>query len=168
MAAQSGSAFDGTPEGFQSFYTTNWLPMVRLAVLLTGDTTHAEDAAQEAFLSAHKKWKSFGSEDSPRGYVRAAVVNQCRSVRRKRQVHARKAPKLIGEAASPSLLEVVGPQYDMWKAVSQLPPKMRAVLVLRFYEDCDVAATAHLLGISEGTVKSTTSKALAKLRDSIS
>lgn len=168
MTTHRGRVDSDADGSFQSFYTAHWLHMVRLAVLLTGDSTHAEDAVQEAFLSAHKKWTSFDASDSPRGYVRAAVVNQCRNVRRKRRTLARKAAQLASESTAPSPLEIVGPQYDMWKAVSTLSPRMRAVLVLRYYEDCDIATTARLLSVSEGTVKSTTSKALAQLRDAIS
>lgn len=148
---------------FHEFYEANWLSMVRLAVLLTGDTTHAEDATQEAFLAAHRQWSRFGVNDSPRGYVRGAVVNQCRKVASSRLVLWRKAPLLAQAESTHEPHELVGPQFDMWQAVQRLPRRMREVVVLRFYEDCDTRATAQLLGISEGTVKSATAKALKKL-----
>lgn len=151
------------PDTFQSFYEANWLNMVQLAVLLTGDTTHAEDATQDAFLAVHRQWQSFGADDSPRGYLRGAVVNQCRIVAKKRRTLWRKAPLLTPTPAEPEPLDVVGPHYDMWKAISALPQRMREVVVLRFYEDCDVQSVADALNISTGTVKSTTAKALKRL-----
>lgn len=152
-----------SPGSFRDFYEANWLPMVRLAVLLTGDSTHAEDATQDAFLAVHKKWRLFGPDDSPRGYLRAAVVNQCRMVTRKRITFWRKAPIFAGRDPSQAPLDLVGPHYDMWKAVSALPQRMREVVVLRYYEDCDIRTVAEVLNITEGTVKSTTAKALTKL-----
>lgn len=155
-------------DDFQSFYLRNWLPMVRFAALLTGDNTHAEDATQEAFLSTHKKWVSFGADDAPKAYLRQAVINQCRQLSRRNVTLLRKAPLIVAKTTSTGPLEIVGPQHDMWRAIAQLPARMREVLVLRFYEDCDVHTTAAVLGVSEGTVKSTTSKALKKLRTTFS
>lgn len=152
-----------SPGGFHEFYEANWLPMVKLAVLLTGDTTHAEDATQEAFLGLHKRWDDFTADDNPRGYLRGAVVNQCRNVAKRRLMFWKKAPLLNDQRAGREPLDIVGPQYDMWKAVAGLPQRMREVIVLRYYEDCDTRTVAETLHISEGTVKSTTAKALNKL-----
>lgn len=149
---------------FQVLYRQQWLAMVRLATLLIGDTTHAQDATQDAFVRVHRRWVTHGPPDHPVAYVRKAVVNQCRVVGRRRMLFARKAPLIAGAGVMADPLDVVGPQRDMAVALGCLPRRMREVVVLRFYQDCDVATTAELLGVSVGTVKSATSKALTKLR----
>lgn len=142
--------------------------MVRLAALLTGDTTHAEDATQDAFVRVHQHWVRTGPPEHSLAYLRKAVVNECRIVARKRNVLTRKAPLIAAPPSVAGPMDVVGLQHDMAVTLAQLPQRMREVVVLRFYQDYDVTTTADLLGISVGTVKSTTSKALTKLRQVLS
>jgi RNA polymerase sigma-70 factor (sigma-E family) len=134
----------------------------RTAYLLTGDWALAEDLLQTALAKSYLAWGRIQHED-PEGYVRKVIANTHASWWRR---------KWRGEAPTGELPDTG--QYDghagvedklaLAAALRHLPPRQRAVIVLRFHEDMTEAAVAAALGISVGTVKSQTSKALATLR----
>lgn len=139
---------------FADLYRAQYGPMVRLAHLLTGSNSVAEELVQDAFVRVHGKW---GQIDAPGAYLRTAVVNACRSHHRRRVLERTRRPPLTIEATAPA-------PNELWDALARLPYRQRAVLVLKFYEDMaelDIAAT---LGCRPGTVKSLTSRALGELR----
>lgn len=128
--------------------------MIRLARLLTGSSSVAEEIVQDAFLKMHQLRTSPENLD---GYLRVVVTNLSKShMRRLRLERRRPAPE-------PSNLEA--PELDeTWTAVCRLPFRQRAVLVLRFYEDLSEAEIARVLGCRPGTVKSALHRGLSKLR----
>jgi RNA polymerase sigma-70 factor (sigma-E family) len=134
--------------------------LFRLAGLLSGDPGDAEDIVQDAFLRAGPKLPGL-PEDQQLPYLRTVCLNVWRSRNRRLAVtrrHAsRRAPDMVMD---PSLEE----RDEMWQAILRLPARQRACLVLRFYEDLPERQTAEVLGCSVGTVKSQTSRGLAKLR----
>jgi len=134
--------------------------VLRLCTLLARDPNVAEDLAQEAFVRLAPKLSGLGP-DEVRPYLRTVAVNLWRNRIRRVVTEARARRRLLGSTAEGTPLEE---RDEMWVAISKLPSRQRACLVLRFYEDLSIRETARLLECSEGTVKSQTSKALGKLR----
>lgn len=142
---------------FESFVAARSAGLLRTAYLLTHDYGLAEDLVQTALAKTWLAWSRI--EGDPDAYVRKAIVNTYSSWWRR---------KWNGEHPTDELPEHGTTSHsdrtDLWRALERLPRRQRAVIVLRFYEDLTEAETARLLDCAVGTVKSQTSKALAKLR----
>jgi RNA polymerase sigma-70 factor (sigma-E family) len=143
--------------------------LVRLAVLMLGDQPTAEDVVQDVYASMHARWSRAEAPDAALPYVRAAVLNACRSVLRRRGIarragalHRASAPE---EARASAEHEVIlsEDRRQVLGALARLPHRRREVLVLRYYLCLSEAEIAAVLGISTGTVKSTAARALAAL-----
>lgn len=157
----SGGAVDARAD-FDEFVAARSTGLLRTAYLLTRDHALAEDLLQTALTKAWFSWSRISGEPEP--YVRKILVNTFSSWWRRRW-NGEQAWGELPEPAPPSGdHDVVDTRHDLWEAMGRLPRKQRAVIVLRFVEDLSEAETARLLGIAAGTVKSQTSKALAKLR----
>ena len=138
--------------------------LFRTAYAITRDHQLAEDAVQSALASAYSKWRRVSRTDHPEAYVRRMVVNEVLSWRRRRSFSERPmgdTPDLVGDA-SPE--ERIVETDAVWGALSQLPPRQRAVIVLRYYEHLSEIEIADALGVRPGTVKSQCSAALTNLR----
>lgn len=153
-----------TDEDFTAFVTTNLPGLLRFGHLLTGNPTAAEDLVQTALARTHLRWSTIREPAAARGYVRTAMVRQQSNLRSR--LHSRERPvELLPEQAEEAAAYGQIDERDaMWSALDQLPPRQRAVLVLRFYEQLSEAEIAGLLRCSTGTVKSQSSKGLARLR----
>ncbi|UAL30139.1 SigE family RNA polymerase sigma factor [Nocardioides rotundus] len=144
---------------FEEFVAARSTALLRTAYLLTRDHGQAEDLLQTALTKAYLAWQRIDGDPEP--YVRRILVTTYASWWRR---------KWNGEMPTEELPEEgrqndrIGEDGDLWAAMGRLPRRQRAVVVLRYFEDLTEAQTADLLGISVGTVKSQTSKALAKLR----
>jgi RNA polymerase sigma-70 factor (sigma-E family) len=140
-----------------------WPALVRYATLLSGDASEAEEIVQSTLTRVALRWRFVDDKDNPDGYVRRAVIRACidSGKRRRRERAVERLPEIgVADQASRSDdADVVR------RALATLPPRQRAVLVLRYLDDASEAKTAELLGCSVGTVKSQTSKGLAKLRE---
>ncbi|WP_354642735.1 SigE family RNA polymerase sigma factor [Kitasatospora camelliae] len=150
-------------EDFTAFVTTKGRQLVRLAELLTGDPHRADDLVQSALERAYPRWHRIAKDD-PTAYVRRIVVNQHRDWWRR--LRNREVPT----DAAPDRVDPVD-QVDRYAqralvlgALARLTVRERTVVVLRYYEDLSEARIAAELHIAPGTVKSTLSRALAKLR----
>lgn len=148
---------------FTAFVDARGSDLLRTAVLLTGSRHGGEDLLQAVLVKAVRRWPSITGD--PAAYLRRALVttavDQSRR-RRWREVSHSSVPE-VGSASS----DVVGDRDEVLRALRTLPPRQRAVLVLRYYVDLSEAETAAQLGISLGTVKSTASRAIAALRVSL-
>ncbi|HEY7147361.1 MAG TPA: SigE family RNA polymerase sigma factor [Streptosporangiaceae bacterium] len=154
-----------TGEDFDDFVRERSAVLLRTAYAMVGDHGHAEDLLQTALLRTARRWAA--ARDAPEAYARRVLVNLCRD--RVRWLRRRPRESLLAEGAEPSgvvdeLAEQVGQRRFVIQALMRLPAGQRHVVVLRFLEDLSVAETADLLGISQGTVKSYTSRALSALR----
>ncbi|HET9730762.1 MAG TPA: SigE family RNA polymerase sigma factor [Acidimicrobiia bacterium] len=155
----------GDRMSFADHYRAESGRVARLAYLLTGDRHLAEDLMQEAFLRVGSRLRHVSPETfGP--YVRKTVVNLARSQFRRNAVRNKYASRVETEYAtehssSGSDIEV---RDELWHALQQLPTRQREAIVCRFYSDMSEAETASVLGISVGTVKSSTSRGLAALR----
>jgi RNA polymerase sigma-70 factor (sigma-E family) len=149
------------PSGFDDFVRSRTPALLRAAYLLTGDQHLAEDLVQSALARTHRAWERLDRVGNAEAYTRKVMYHLQVSWWRRRRV-AEVLPGVLPERMS----EGVDPTLRMTlrAALLTLPPRQRAVIVLRFFEDCTEAETAHLLGVTIGTVKSQTAKALTKLR----
>jgi RNA polymerase sigma-70 factor (sigma-E family) len=138
----------------------------RTAYLLCGDWYWADDLTQGAFIRLAAGWRRVRDRGALDAFVRTCLVraylSEARRIWRRRERTVAEPPDT---AAGPGDAESVARRAQFTTALRQLPPRQRAVLVCRYYQDLDVAATAVALRCSPGTVKSQTAKALAKLRD---
>jgi len=149
-------------DDFRSFVERQWGPLLRTAYLLTGDRGHAEDLVQAALEKTHRRWGRVSRMEAPVAYVRRAMVNTATSWRRRRRVSEVPLLGADGPAADP--YGQVEQRQQVLAALRELPPRMRAVLVLRYFGDLSEAEVADALGCSTGTVKSQASRGLDRLR----
>lgn len=147
--------------GFREFVEARYTDLLRVGFLLTGASYAAEDLVQTALLQAMRR---FDALDDPMAYVRRSMVNQHTSVWRRlgrREVLTGFLPerRQIDHSAA------ADERRELLDALATLPARMRAVLVLRYWEDLSEAETAAILECSIGTVKSQASRGLARLRE---
>lgn len=160
----------GVEEHFREFIDARAGALLRTAFLLTGDHGHAEDLLQNALIRAHRHWRRVYKDGQPEAYVRKILVNLNTDRWRRRSSHevaTVAASEGGGRGRSePAVDPFAGYELreELWTALRGLPPKMRAALVLRYFEDLTEAQTAQLLGCSVGTVKSQCSRGLERLR----
>lgn len=153
---------------FAEYFAARRDAVRRTAYLLCGDWHKADDLAQTAFVALHRRWRKVRDRQALDAYVRRSVVRAMidetrRPWRRERQT------EVLPESASSEgdIGNTVATRSALLDGLSRVPPRQRAVLVLRFLEGLDVAATAETLKCTEGTVKSQTSRGLAALRESL-
>jgi RNA polymerase sigma-70 factor (sigma-E family) len=155
---------------FEAFALARLPSLLRYAVVLTGDHDLAQDVVQEVMARAQVRWRRISNAESPEAYVRRMVLNEYLSWRRTwaaRNVHAvgewlidlDDARGGVGDHAQ-SIVDA----DELWRRLTVLGRKQRAVLVLRYYEQLDDGSIADLLGCSQSTVRSQASKALKTLR----
>jgi len=163
----------GAAAAVTSLYADHALGLVRLAVVLTGDRGTAEDIVQDAFLGLYRRWDHLADTTAPLAYLRASVVNGCRSARRRRSrlwlgttgdiaEAVTEAGGAVAVAESAEARALLGDeQRAVAVALRKLPRRQREAVVLRYYLDLSVEEAAQAMGVSQGTVKSATHRALA-------
>ncbi|GAB3686533.1 SigE family RNA polymerase sigma factor [Actinocorallia lasiicapitis] len=151
----------GDPDGYAGFVAARSDRLARTAYLLTRDWALAEDLLQEALAKAWTAWSRL--DDQPEAYVRRIIVTTYLTWWRRRW-RGERPTAFPPERPGPDELAAHDERDLVWRALGRLAPRQRAVIVLRFYEDLTEAQTARLLGVTVGTVKSQTAKALAALR----
>jgi RNA polymerase sigma-70 factor (sigma-E family) len=146
-------------EEFRVFVESRYERLLRTAYLLTGETEEAEDLLQSALAAVMPRWRRM---DQPEAYVRRVMVNQLVSRwwrPRIREILTGVLPERPAENAEPETRD------ELWQAMLTLPKRMRAILVLRYWEDLSEIDTARILGCSVGSVKSQASRGLARMRE---
>jgi RNA polymerase sigma-70 factor (sigma-E family) len=152
-------------------YQAHALGLARLAVIMLGDPGAAEDVVQDAFLGLYRRWHTLADPASAPAYLRSSVLNGCRTAarRRSRRDAAADAAGTAGTLGggtveSAEALAMLSEKHrEVLVAIRALPARQRETLVLRYYLDMTEADVAAAMGISVGTVKSATSRALAAL-----
>ncbi|KGN34348.1 RNA polymerase sigma factor [Knoellia sinensis KCTC 19936] len=154
---------------FAEFVTREWSRLVRVGYLLTGDVGRAEDLVQQALVKVHRHWSRVHRDGAPYAYTRAAIANESTSWWRRRRV-AEDLGDVPAHAdrSTRDAYAGVDNRDELIRALHTLPPRMRAVVVLRYYDELSEAETAQALGMSVGSVKSQTSRGLDRLRSVIS
>jgi RNA polymerase sigma-70 factor (sigma-E family) len=157
-----GTEFD---DEFAAF-VRQWSPaLLRMAFLLTSHRGDAEDLLQVALLKTSRHWGRLSDPEAAYPYVRRVLVTTHTGWRRRRRVHEVLVDRLPDAAGSQPAAIDAGRALQ---ALDRLPPRMRAVVVLRCYEGLTEAETAEALGCSVGSVKSQASRGLARLRELLS
>jgi RNA polymerase sigma-70 factor (sigma-E family) len=147
---------------FNRFVADNTSSFLRTAFLIVGDLHEAEDVVQETLFRVARRWPRASRMEHPAAYARRILVNLAlrggtRRSRRRRELSEACPDELVAPAAS------IDEHDDLYAALAALPPRQRAVLVLRYYLDLPEAEIAVTLRCSIGTVKSTASRGLARL-----
>ena len=145
------------PSGLAELYRREYLPMVRLAHLITGSNEIAEDIVQDAFVRMHGSWDR---ATYPGAYLRKIVVNGCHTWHRRRRMERERMPRPVAEGIEPEA-------HELLDALARLNPRQRSALVLRFYADMSEADVAEALGCRPGTVKSLVHRGLRELEGMI-
>lgn len=158
-----------SPPTVEDLFDAQRLPMVRLALLLVDDLASAEDVVQDAFAGLVKAWDRLGTDAAMRAYLRTSVVNASRSMLRRRRTARSYVPPLRPPEAGADEAALLSEEHSaVIVALGTLPPRQREVLMLRYWSALSEGEVAETLGISTGTVKSTTSRGLAALRAAMS
>jgi RNA polymerase sigma-70 factor (sigma-E family) len=147
---------------YVEFITAAMPCLYRQAYLLTGDRHDADDVTQQACTDIYVHWRRVRAADSPDAYSRTVLVKAFLNTKRRAWSRKVQLTDRVPEQQRPSLEH--GEHTEVQAALRHVPPRQRAVLVLRFLYDLPVAEVADLLGCSAGTVKSQTSHGLAALR----
>lgn len=134
------------------------------AYLMCGDWDRASDHVQEGLIRVYVAWPRLVRNGGELAYARKAVISAFLDASRRRSSRERPVDADASRPSEEDVASAVADRRALMAALTRLPARQRACVVLRYFEDLDVAQTAAVLGCSEGTVKSQTSKALAALR----
>jgi RNA polymerase sigma-70 factor (sigma-E family) len=152
-------------EEFAEFVAVALPGLLRFGHVLTGNAAAAEDLVQTALGRSLRAWRLRRIED-PRAFVRKVMVNSYASWHRR---HGGREWAVADPARGSVTAEDHACRVDdrdaMWRALRELPPRQRAVIVLRYYEDLTEAEIAAVMGVTTGTVKSQAARALRRLGD---
>jgi RNA polymerase sigma-70 factor (sigma-E family) len=152
-------------EQVTALYQAHALSLVRLAKIMLGDQSAAEDMVQEAFLGLYRNWP-LNDPEHALGYLRASVLNGCRSAHRARArrdralLHTPRAEDVVSAEESALIGEA---NREVMAALRALPGRQREAVVLRYYLDLSEDQAARAMNVSRGTVKSTTARGRAAL-----
>jgi len=139
-------------EDFDVFYSREFAPVVSLAFVLCGSWSSAEDLAQDAFVSAQRRWSKVGAYDKPGAWVRRAVANRSVSLTRRRLAEGRALLRVSRERL-PEPAGLTERDALLWEHVRCLPTRQRQVIALHYVNGQSVSDIAGTLGLGEPTVK---------------
>jgi RNA polymerase sigma-70 factor (sigma-E family) len=153
---------------FAEFASSRARALHRAAYLMVGDDLLAQDLVQEALVKTYVAWPRLHDPRNAEAYCRKAITTTAISWFRRKGWRNERPTEFLPDdpsrrTAGPDI--TVTERDAVWQAVLSIPPRQRAALVLRFYEDLTEAQTADAMGCAVGTVKSQVSAGLAKLRE---
>jgi RNA polymerase sigma-70 factor (sigma-E family) len=154
-------------EGVSTLYQQTAISLIRLAYVILSDRQAAEDVVHDAFCNLYRRWDRLADTEALAQYVRASVVNGCRSALRRRSVRNRKVMYELPAASAEAAILGNEERSDVVRAVDRLPGRQREALVLRFYLDLPDEEIARLMVIRPSTVRSTIHRALASLGETL-
>ncbi|WP_407642826.1 SigE family RNA polymerase sigma factor [Actinacidiphila yanglinensis] len=163
-AAPAATERTGAGWDFDSYAAARWPTLVHTAYLLTGDRHEAEDVVQATLAKVYLAWNRISRLDEPDAYVHRALVNNNLSRFRKRRV-VQLLTSVIPDRPREPPQDQVEERALLVSALATLPPRQRAAVVLRYWEDLSEHQVAEILGCSTGNVKSQASRGLRKLRE---
>ena len=152
---------------FEAQVTASGAALLRLAVMLVGEPYLAEDLVQSTLFKAFRKWQRVTAAARPEAYLKAMVVNEYLSWRRRRSSSELPAAVLDDRPSGQDVGGAHAARAACWELLAELPQQQRAVLVLRYYEDLPDEEIARVLGCGVSTVRSNAARALARLRAAV-
>jgi RNA polymerase sigma-70 factor (sigma-E family) len=175
-ALDAGSDAPGRPydppredaaQAVTTLYQAHAVSMIRIALLMLGDRSAAEDVVQDAFLGLFRRWHGLDDTGKAQAYIRSAVLNGCRDAVKRRERRARRDLVAAFDLREPPSVEAAAliseDRRRILAGLRLLPGRQREALVCRYYLELSEEETASAMGVSRGTVKSTTSRAVAAL-----
>lgn len=150
---------------FTDFVAGRSKALFRTAYLLTGDHGLAEDLLQTALLKTYVGWRRLRAVENAEAYTRRVLVTTVTSWARRKSWRAERPTERVPERTTRTDDDAVAERDAVWREIQNLPPRQRAVIVLRFYEDLTEQQAAAAMGCSVGNVKSQTHAALKNLRE---
>jgi len=150
-------------QDFDDFFRREYPELVAALTVAGGGVASAEDAAQEAFIAAFKKWREVSAMENPEGWVRTVGARRMIDAYRRSAAHERTARRLVVDVSGGRTESLV----DLEREVSELPVKQRSAFVLHYFEDLPVDQVAQLLECSPGTIKSNLADARKNLSRSL-
>jgi RNA polymerase sigma-70 factor (sigma-E family) len=155
-------------EGVTALYAARGVSLIRLAFVILGDRGTAEDVVQDAFVGLYRNWNRLDDPANALAYVRSSVLNGCRAVlraqaRRDRRDRAAAGDGWLAADSAEAAVLLSEEHREVLAAVRKLAGRQRQALTLRYYLGLSAEETAHVMGISVGTVKSAVSRAIAAL-----
>jgi len=154
-----------------ALYQAHAVSMTRIALLMLGDRSAAEDVVQEAFLGLFRRWHGLSDTGKAEAYLRSAVLNGCRDAVKRRDRRTRRDLLAALDPREPPSAEAAAliseDRQRILAGLLLLPGRQREALVCRYYLDLSEEETASAMGVSRGTVKSTTSRAISALGRSL-
>lgn len=151
---------------FDTFFDRHHVEVARTLALALGDDARAEDATQEAFAQAYRRWRRVRRMDRPDGWVYVVALNRARRQlgRDARRPDPEPSSRGMTDAATADPTATVALELSLRQALETLTPRQRAALILRYLADLPFASVAEAMGCSVGTAKATVHQALARLR----
>jgi len=168
-STRPSAAAQPTPDELvDMLFRRNYETLLRLAVVMVGSREAAEDAVQDSFAALHRNWRTLRDSGDPEAYLRSTVLNRCRSWVRRQATQRAARPLMLVRKHHESPEETVVDRDEVGSIVAimrTLARRQREVLACRFVLELSVAETARQLEISEGSVKTHTSRGLKALQD---
>jgi RNA polymerase sigma-70 factor (sigma-E family) len=162
---QAGPRADAAePVGFDAYVRRQSWALLRLAYLLTGDHHRAKDLVQTTLTKLLPRWDTIVARGDPHAYVRTVMVHTALGWRRRKWHAEQPTGELPDRPANRDAVAAADDRERLRRALLRLPPRQRAAVVLRHYEDLSEAQAAAALGCRVGTVKAHTAKGLERLR----
>lgn len=165
MTALSPTVLVAPDVGFDNFVSTHQLQLRRYALALTGNRHDADDLLQTTLVKLYLAWSRLGDHDHLAAYARVTMARSYVSAWRRWGRHESPTSELPEVRVADA--DAIADRDLIWRGLDRLGRRQRAVVVLRYFEDLDLAGIAEALGISVGTVKSQLSRALDNLRESL-
>ena len=153
---------------FEAWVAAHEAALLRFGYLLTGNAQAAEEAVQAALTAAYVNWERVSEADHPDRYLRRMIANAHIGGWRRWDRRVSPVAEVRSGDTLPDLAGTVAERDAIWRVCRSLPPRQRAIVVLRFYEDLDFAEIADVLGIGESSVRSALHRALASMRTALS
>jgi RNA polymerase sigma-70 factor (sigma-E family) len=155
-------------QAIERLFRDEYRSLLRLVALLVDDSATAEDVVQDAFVKLHRAWSRVRTIDDAPAYLRSIAMNTARSRLRRRLVSERHQPEVRrDDRSAEDDIVVREDQRDIVSAVRALPRRQRECVALRYYLGLSEAEIAAALGISPGSVKSHTHRAMAALASTL-
>lgn len=152
---------------FADYFRARRETVRRTAYMMCGDWHKADDHAQAAFVALHRNWRKIRDPRALDGWMRRTLTRSVIDESRRPWRRERSTAEHTDIIAIPPAADAMATRQVLVDGLRTVPPRQRAVLVLRFFEGLDVAETAKAMGCSEGTVKSQTARGLEALRSSL-